>query len=168
MSETGTTSGRGRHAAGWAVARGEDVDLAPTPEADDRQLGNRCDKGYPELAGTSPGACVTTSRRCASRCQGVRLDAAVLPFLLVVTSRLVPPCRGGAVRRPRTNRLHRHGRRARRLCPIAEVEPPEADAYLLVDVDTGAGTLGVRPTDALPVLLGAGAARSPSTRGWRW
>ena len=56
MSETGTTSGRGRHAAGWAVARGEDVDLAPTPEAElDRQLGNLCDKGYPELAGMSPG-----------------------------------------------------------------------------------------------------------------
>ena len=164
MSETGTTSGRRRHTAGWAVARGEDVDLAPTPEAElDRQLGNLCDKGYPELAGMSPGGLrdhLAPLRELLPK--AFASTPRSLPFLLVVTSRLVPTVAAVerfAVRgRPGfTDMADELGGYA----PIAEVEPPEADAYLLVDVDTGAGTLGVRPTDALPVLLGAG--RSPLT-----
>ena len=91
-----------------------------------------------------------------------------LPFLLVVTSRLVPTVAAVeqfAVRgRPGfTDMADELGGYA----PIAEVEPPEADAYLLVDVDTGAGTSASgRPTRC--PSCSRGAARSPSTRGWRW
>lgn len=45
--------------------------------------------------------------------------------------------------------------------PIAEVVLPDAPAYLLVDVDTGAEFFGVTPDDALPRILERG--RSPLT-----
>lgn len=44
---------------------------------------------------------------------------------------------------------------------IATVEVPDAPAYLIADVDTGAETLSVRPRDALPIIEGHG--RTPLT-----
>jgi hypothetical protein len=45
--------------------------------------------------------------------------------------------------------------------PIAAVEPPDAPAYLAVDVDLGLESRNVRPEDALRDILAAG--RSPLT-----
>jgi Family of unknown function (DUF5701) len=44
---------------------------------------------------------------------------------------------------------------------IATVEVPDAPAYLIADIDTGAETLSVRPRDALPIIEGHG--RTPLT-----
>ena len=48
-----------------------------------------------------------------------------------------------------------------RFTPTADVEVPAAPVYLLVDPDTAADTLGVRPDDALPGILASG--RTPLT-----
>jgi hypothetical protein len=45
--------------------------------------------------------------------------------------------------------------------PITPVELPNTDAYVLLDVDLGAGSRNVRPEDALSDILGRG--RSPLT-----
>ena len=45
--------------------------------------------------------------------------------------------------------------------PIDDVVVPDAPVYLLLDVDTGAETLNVRPDDALPLVRSAG--RTPLT-----
>lgn len=45
--------------------------------------------------------------------------------------------------------------------PIPQVELPGSTAYLLLDVDRGEEFLGVRPEEALPVILGRG--RTPLT-----
>ena len=45
--------------------------------------------------------------------------------------------------------------------PIEEVALPDASAYLLLDVDRGEEFRGVRPEEALPVVLGR--ARTPLT-----
>jgi hypothetical protein len=45
--------------------------------------------------------------------------------------------------------------------PIEDVEVPADPVYLLLDVDTGRETLGVRPDDALPKIRAAG--RTPLT-----
>ena len=55
MSETGTTSGRGRHAAGWAVARGRTSTSRRPRRPSSTASWGTCAKGYPELAGMSPG-----------------------------------------------------------------------------------------------------------------
>jgi hypothetical protein len=47
-----------------------------------------------------------------------------------------------------------------RFLPLPDLDVPKAP-YLLEDVDTGAATLGVRPDDALPLVLAAG--RTPLT-----
>ena len=43
--------------------------------------------------------------------------------------------------------------------PIDPVRLPDPAAYLLLDVDRGEEFRGVRPEDALPVVLAAGARR---------
>lgn len=48
-----------------------------------------------------------------------------------------------------------------RFRPTPDLDIPSADAYLLVDVDTGTETLGVRPDGALPGILAGG--RTPLT-----
>ena len=47
-----------------------------------------------------------------------------------------------------------------RFLPLPDLDVPKAP-YLIEDVDTGAATLGVRPDDALPLVLAAG--RTPLT-----
>jgi hypothetical protein len=48
-----------------------------------------------------------------------------------------------------------------RFAPVAGVDVPDAEAYLVTDVDTGREMLDVTPDDALPRILRAG--RSPLT-----
>lgn len=85
-----------------------------------------------------------------------------LPFVVVVRSTLVPTVaavervevRGNAGWTDMAEELDDYR-------PIAGVDVPDADAYLLVDISTGPETLGVTPADALPRITGTG--RTPLT-----
>lgn len=88
------------------------------------------------------------------------------PFVVVVTSRLLPPgARVSQLRVPGSDRDgaidpgHRDSLRAYH--PIPELRLPDADAYLLVDVDRGDTLREIAADDALRAL--ASNARSPLT-----
>lgn len=85
-----------------------------------------------------------------------------IPFVVVVRSTLVPTV--AAVERIEVRGKAGWTDMADELAgyrPIAGVDVPEADAYLLVDVSTGPETLDVTPADALPRITEAG--RTPLT-----
>ena len=121
------------------------------------------ERGYPELAGLEPAA----FRDRLSPLEKVSEPDAVgpgrIPFVLVVASRLVPAARA-------VERILRNGETGfsvlddddlARFAPIDAVDLPDAPAYLLVDVDTGAETRNVTPDSALESILERG--RSPLT-----
>ena len=88
------------------------------------------------------------------------------PFVVVITSRLLPPgARVAQLRVPGSDREgaidpgHRDGLAAYR--PIPDLRIPDADAYLLVDVDRGDTLREIAADDACNAL--ASNARSPLT-----
>ena len=139
----------------------------------DRQVATLLDLGYPALAGL-------TDETFTERLEPLRTAAATLadlpqdgepgrtPLVLVVTRELVDPeatvpllrlapagTAPGVVDR-------NHGEAG--LAPYRPVEQvvlPDPTAYLLLDVDRGEEFRGVRPEEALPVVLGRG--RTPLT-----
>jgi hypothetical protein len=139
----------------------------------DRQVDTLLKLGYPGLAGL-------TEAQLVDRLAPLREAAAALPdvvsedrpghapLVLVVTRELVDPERTVPTLRlaPRGTRpgiLDRNhgeaGLAAYR--PIDQIRLPDPAAYLLLDVDRGEEFLGVRPEEALPVILGRG--RTPLT-----
>jgi len=89
-----------------------------------------------------------------------------VPFVVVVTSRLVPPgARVASLRVPGSSREgaadpgHSDGLAAYR--PIPDMHLPDADAYLLVDVERGDTLREIAPDDAVSALKASG--RSPLT-----
>jgi hypothetical protein len=139
----------------------------------DRQVATLLALGYPALAGT-------TKVQFVDHLAGVREAAAALPDLpasnppgraslvLVVTRALVDPERTVPTLRlaptgTKPGILDRnHGEAGLApYRPIDEIRLPHQEAYLLLDVDRGEEFLGVRPEEALPVVLGRG--RTPLT-----
>jgi len=139
----------------------------------DRQVDTLLDLGYPALAGLTPGV-------FADRLGPLREVAAGLPevpeqdepghasLVLVVTRDLVDPQATVPLLRlaPKgtapgvVDRNHgEEGLAPYR--PIEQVALPHAAAYLVLDVDRGEEFRGVRPEEALPVVLGRG--RTPLT-----
>ena len=139
----------------------------------DRQVDTLLDLGYPALAGLTPAA-------FTDRLGTLREVAAGLPdvpeqdepghasLVLVVTRDLVDPQATVPLLRlaPRgtapgvVDRNHGdEGLAPYR--PIEQVLLPHATAYLVLDVDRGEEFRGVRPEEALPVVLGRG--RTPLT-----
>ncbi|HEU4513498.1 MAG TPA: DUF5701 family protein, partial [Nocardioidaceae bacterium] len=85
-----------------------------------------------------------------------------IPLLLVARSTLVPTA--DAVARWSVKGKAGWTDMAEELAgyrPIEGVAVPQAPLYILLDVDTGADTLGVRPDDALPMVRAQG--RTPLT-----
>jgi hypothetical protein len=139
----------------------------------DRQVDTLIDLGYPALAGLTPS-------ELTDRVEPLRAVAATLPDLpehdepghaslvLVVTRTLVDPELTVPLLRlaPQgtapgiLDRNHGESGLAP-YRPIEQVTLPQAHAYLLLDVDRGEEFLGVRPQEALPVVLGRG--RTPLT-----
>jgi hypothetical protein len=141
-----------------------DIGMAPTFEEEfDRQLQTLLDKGYPALAGLTVQQFiehVEPLRDLLAKATAATEQS--VPFLVVVRSDLVATV--AAVERflvrtkpgwtDMADEIHAYR-------PIDALDIPESPVYLLVDVDTGKGTLNVRPDDALPMITDAG--RSPLT-----
>ena len=128
----------------------------------DRQVQRLHDLGYPELAGLSGDELDALLEPALTSLQDDIADGRGIPFLLVVSSALVPTVEA-------VERWSVRGRRgftdmAAELPdyrPIEGVDVPEQPVYALLDVDTGASTLDVPPNDALPMIRDAG--RTPLT-----
>ncbi len=125
----------------------------------DRQVDRLVELGYPDLAGLSEEgfrALAEPLRPLAPETDGP------MPYLLVVRSSLVPTV--AAVERWTVGGKAGWTDMADELAgfrPTEDVEVPDADLYLLIDVSTGAETLGVTPADALPRIKALG--RTPLT-----
>ena len=136
---------------------------APTAQAElDRQLGTLHRLGYPSLAGIEPADLDALVEPLRSLLPAGPAADTRIPFLLVVRSDLVPTV--AAVERWQVKNKAGWTDMDGELAgfrPIDGVEVPEARVYLLLDVDTGADTLGVTPDDALPVVRSQG--RTPLT-----
>ena len=134
--------------------------------------------GYPALAGLDEAAFRDVVAPLEKVAVDLRLegDAAPgsTPLVLVVTRDLVRPeetvpllrLAGGRSRAGSTATTARATWRGYHPLPSSACR--DATAYLLLGVERGEEFCGVRPEDALPVIPGAAAPRSPSTRGSRW
>jgi hypothetical protein len=141
----------------------------------DRQVQTLVDLGYPALAGLSTPAfrALLEPLRPVARALGTVPGAGPgrAPLVLVVSRDLLPPeatvpllrlpTRGTRPAPPGVvDRNHEPGSLAT-YGPLDVLALPEHPAYLLVDVDRGHEFCGVRPQDALPVVLARG--RTPLT-----
>lgn len=151
------------------------TDPAATPSALvelDRQVAGLLRLGYPALAGQTESAFRRRLAPLRDVAAGLGDLAPARPgaaaLVLVVTREVVDPqhtvpllrlapagTRPGVV-----DRNHGDGGLTP-YRPIDEVRLPHPDAYLLLDVDRGEEFRGVRPEEALPVILGRG--RTPLT-----
>ncbi|GAB3566320.1 DUF5701 family protein [Amycolatopsis endophytica] len=133
----------------------------------DRQVANLVDRGYPALAGLDEEGfrALVGPLRSAARSGAPDPDAGRVPFLLVVTRKVVPI----EETMPRTT-LHRgrlpgfvdHSFEPGSLERFAAtVDLPAPDAYLLFDVERGEEFCGVVPNDAMETI--AGRERTPLT-----
>ena len=122
----------------------------------DTQVDRLVALGWPSLAGLSEEA-------FRARLAPLSELAVAEPFVLVVPRRLVDPHAAVASLelrgRPGFTSMEPDELAAFR--PVADVEVPDMDAYLLLDVDPGPDTLNLPPQVALPRIWAAG--RSPLT-----
>jgi hypothetical protein len=139
----------------------------------DRQRDVLLAKDYPGLVGLSAKelTVLVEPLRAAAHSATTQLDrpaaASRVPFVLVVSSALaraedlVPlTSLAGGTAPGVLDRNHGEGGLTP-YRPIADLDVPTAPVYLLVDVERGEEFCGVRPEDALPVILGRG--RTPLT-----
>lgn len=131
----------------------------------DRQRDVLLAKGYPELVDLSPAqwlAMIEPLRAVVQKFAYSPLQEATsarVPFVVVVSSALaraedlVPLTHlAGRTAPGMVDRNHgEDGLTA--YVPISELDVPAAPVYLLIDVERGAEFCGVRPEDALPVIL---------------
>ena len=122
----------------------------------DRQIDRLCDLGWPALAELP--AEDFRARLTPLRAAADRLD---VPYVVVATRRLVDPhaAMPQLELRGRTGFTSMERSELATFRPVVEV--PDVDAYLLLDVDPGPGTLNQPPAVALPGILASG--RSPLT-----
>lgn len=125
----------------------------PTPTFP-AQVERLVELGYPALAGLDEAG----FRALLAPLQTLAPAAARVPFVLVVTRKLVDPYAtvpllrlvGG--RKPGVvDRNHADGDLAT-YHPLPQLRVPDAPAYLLLGVERGEEFCGVRPQDALPVI----------------
>ena len=120
----------------------------------DRQTDRLVETGFPALLG-----CTDEELRARVRPLADRLPAR--PFVLVVPGAPAHEVIACARLGRKQGFTTMEADDLARFVPTADVVVPDAVAYLIEDVDTGAATLGVRPDDALPAILAAG--RTPLT-----
>ena len=134
----------------------------------DRQVKNLLDKGYPQMAKMPVEEFMNLVSPLRAKLNnldlpGIDLENGYLPFVLVVSSRLIPVDSMMAV----IERNNEHGVVALRpLIPvdfklIDQVLIPDTDIYLLLDIDRGKDYLNVTPNQALVMIKEE--ARSPLT-----
>ena len=148
-----------------AMTTHADVEPRPALRAElHRQIDTLIERGHPGGAGLQPA---TFRERLAGL--GDVLDrrgadeTADYPFVLVITSALVPAARAIELvrRREKSATCMLDDDDLARFAPIDTVELPHGAAYLMFDVDLGAGTRNVTPDAALEAIDAAG--RSPLT-----
>ncbi len=141
-----------------------DIGIAATTEEEfDRQVATLVSKDYPALAELSEEEFTKHLEPLRDLLpKATASDDASIPFVVVVKSELVPTVdaveRVVVRKKPGWTDMHDELAGFR---PIDGVDVPGSPVYLLTDVDTGEGTLNVRPNDALPVITQAG--RTPLT-----
>jgi hypothetical protein len=152
---------------------------AQIDEVVDRQVDVLVHKGYPALAGLSesdfraladPVRDAVHARLTAAGRPAIdlsRVDDGHVPLLLVTRRAVVPAEQAmalttlaGGSRPGFVDRNHGEGDLAGYL-PIDAVTVPDAPLYAVLDVERGEEFCGVRPVEALPVLLSRG--RTPLT-----
>lgn len=133
----------------------------------DRQVRTLLDLGYPDLAGFDQARFTDTLaplRTVAAAHRGAPADpeAGRVPFLLVVTRRLAPieqTMSRTTLPRRRTpgfvDRSFEPGALDRFVAPATTVLP-DADVYLLLDVERGEEFCGVVPTEAMDTIAARG------------
>jgi hypothetical protein len=131
----------------------------------DRQVGNLVRKGYPKLAGIRKAAFLRHIAPLEEMLAELPTgdEGTHIAFVIVVSSELVPS--GEAL--PLVELDGKQGftrieaEDLERFTPVDGVDLPGGSAYLVTDVDTGAGTLNVTPDDAFDTI--AREDRSPLT-----
>jgi hypothetical protein len=138
----------------------------------DRQLAVLVDKGYPVIAGLQVNELEALTEPVRDALRGRVVDdggptTSSLPFVLVVTRAVVPTEQAMALttlagrNRPGVvDRNHAPGDLDGYL-PIDAVRLPDARCYAVLGFERGEELCGVRPQEALPVVLGRG--RTPLT-----
>jgi hypothetical protein len=142
-------------------------------EVFDRQLDRLVNLDYPALAGLDAGAFVSILEPLRARARAAigddpaEADGASVPFVIVVSERLVPAGLlvpllrlDGGTRPGIVDRNHGESGLTP-YHPLPELGVPESPAYLLLDVQRGDEFRGVPPQEALPVITQRG--RSPLT-----
>lgn len=135
--------------------------------ADDvrRQIDRLIALDYPALAGVAEDALRARLEPLARAADAVTRDdgSPRLPAVLVAGPGLLPPslAMGAARAGAHAGVVDMRPTVPEEYATVAGAEPPAPDAWLLLDVDTGAGLLGVTPDEALPRIVAAG--RSPLT-----
>jgi hypothetical protein len=131
------------------------------------QLDRLVELGYPGLAGLDEPAFRDLLAPLEPLAPSAPDAAGRVPFVVVVTRKLVDPCAtvpllrlAGGGRPGVVDRNHADGDLAT-YHPLPELGVPDTGAYLLLDVERGEEFCGVRPEDALPVITGRG--RTPLT-----
>jgi hypothetical protein len=131
------------------------------------QLDRLVELGYPGLVGLDEPAFRDLLAPLEPLAPSAPDAAGRVPFVLVVTRKLVDPYAtvpllrlAGGDRPGVVDRNHADGDLVT-YHPLPELGVPDAGAYLLLDVERGEEFCGVRPEDALPVISGRG--RTPLT-----
>jgi hypothetical protein len=131
------------------------------------QLDRLVELGYPGLVGLDEPAFRDLLAPLEPLAPSAPDAAGRVPFVLVVTRKLVDPYAtvpllrlAGGDRPGVVDRNHADGDLVT-YHPLPELGVPDARAYLLLDVERGEEFCGVRPEDALPVISGRG--RTPLT-----
>jgi hypothetical protein len=134
----------------------------------DRQVATLVAKGYPEMADRDPDQLVALLEPLRAEVLERVAEPAPpsrerVPFVLTISARLVPAAR----MMPRTELAGRPGFVSAdtgdidRFKPIEAVPVPDADAWVVYDVERGSDLVSVRPDDALVAITARG--RTPLT-----
>jgi hypothetical protein len=129
-----------------------------------RQVQSFVDAGYPAAAGLHPDAFRALLEPLRTHALAARAsEPDRVPFALVVTGGVVEADRAMPLIhwRSTTGWTELTSEELSAFRPIDGVDLPGGPAYLVTDVDTGAGTLDVRARDALPRIVAEG--RTPLT-----
>lgn len=117
----------------------------------DRQLDNLISKNYPKLTNLSESEFRERIEKIRDRLPEELDTKSSIPFVIVVTNKLVKP--EESMQEVEVSKTKGHvnmdptGSEA--FQTIKELEIPDKDIYLMLDVDTGQETLNVRPYDAM-------------------
>ncbi len=133
-----------------------------------RQAQRLIQSGYPEIAGLTPAQFSKRLEPLKRTIQDLSMpdldiERGRLPFVIVVTSELVPTDRAMTLAEkdgnPGVTKLFPH--QPKDFDPIEFVTVPDAAMYLLVDIDRGQHTLNLPPNEAMKLILSDN--RSPLT-----